>query len=125
MIYISRAAYRKQGLEVVHKLKIMLGAPIDVEAVDKDADHLSITALTRSLNVDLSIAYLDLSTGHFGHGDAPGSQDSDYLPVDFHRFESQNADAKDLWSKVAFLYRYAMYFTLFRVKLIFPASWKR
>ncbi|KAH9821003.1 peptidase C65 Otubain-domain-containing protein [Melampsora americana] len=76
-----------------------------VEAVDKDADHLSITALTRCLKVDLSIAYLDLSIGHFGHVNQSGSDNSEMLPVDFHRFETQDVEVKDLWTDVALLYR--------------------
>ncbi|KAG0143791.1 hypothetical protein CROQUDRAFT_660767 [Cronartium quercuum f. sp. fusiforme G11] len=85
-----------------------------VEAVDKDADHLSITALTRCLNVDLSIAYLDLSSGQFRHDDQPGSQDSHQLPVDFHRFEIQEGNVKDLWSNVALLYRPGHYDLIYR-----------
>lgn len=76
-----------------------------VEAVDKDADHLSITALTRCLKVDLSIAYLDLSAGQFGHVNQTGSDDLELLPVDFHRFETQDVEGKDLWTDVALLYR--------------------
>ncbi|EGG01721.1 uncharacterized protein MELLADRAFT_110799 [Melampsora larici-populina 98AG31] len=76
-----------------------------VEAVDKDADHLSITALTRCLKVDLSIAYLDLSASHFGHVNDTSSNDLKLLPVDFHRFETQGVEVKDSWTDVALLYR--------------------
>lgn len=82
-----------------------------MEAVDKDADHLSITALTRCLQIDLSIAYLDLSGNQFGQVESAASDESGTLPVDFHRFETVDGQSKvpyDQWSNLALLYRYAV-----------------
>lgn len=59
--------------------------------MNKEADHLQITALTRALSVHTRIAYLDQSgapPGGFGFGDGDGAD----AKVDFIEFEDQSEE---------------------------------
>ncbi|KAI0920455.1 hypothetical protein AcW1_002189 [Taiwanofungus camphoratus] len=55
-----------------------------VEAVGKEADHVQITALSRALRVNISVAYLD--------GRAHGSQEGQVDFVQFHNTDEVDTD---------------------------------
>lgn len=76
----------------------------DVEAVDRDADHLSITALTRCLGAGLKVAYVDASTTKPEDGLAS---------VDFIAFEADASD--DVWDATALCYRPGHYDLIYKV----------
>jgi ubiquitin thioesterase protein OTUB1 len=67
-----------------------------VEPINKEADHLVITALARAVGADLQVAYLDLS----------GKEEpSGLVPVDFHSFSTTTPDALNPAPRLTLLYR--------------------
>ncbi|KAM0747639.1 cysteine proteinase [Meredithblackwellia eburnea MCA 4105] len=77
-----------------------------VEAANKEADHIQITALTRALSINTQIAYLDQSGFGGGGFDTGGGGGG----VDFHQFESES----DEKLKCALLYRPGHFDCLYR-----------
>jgi ubiquitin thioesterase protein OTUB1 len=67
-----------------------------VEPINKEADHLVISALSRSVGVDLQIAYLDLS----------GKEEpSGLVKVDFHHFPAGTVDPPHAPPQITLLYK--------------------
>ncbi|KAH8929403.1 cysteine proteinase [Atractiella rhizophila] len=73
-----------------------------VEAVNKEADHVQIAALTKALKVQVEVAYLDQS-GAGGEGE-----------VDFHKFEGEEGKLNFSWEGKALLYRPGHYDCLYK-----------
>lgn len=72
-------------------LLLSVHASFPPQAVNKEADHIQITALTRALSVYTRIAYLDQSGAPAG-GFGAGAADNGDVKVDFVEFESESED---------------------------------
>ncbi|ORY72930.1 peptidase C65 Otubain-domain-containing protein [Leucosporidium creatinivorum] len=104
------------GLEDDPRFMLEGGAPtmdqfcsFHVEAVNKEADHIQITALTRALSVYTRIAYLDQSGAPPG-GFGAGAGENGDVKVDFVEFEGESEEKLN----GALLYRPGHYDVLYR-----------